>query len=199
MKNPTFLCSNPTCNVRLEISPDQIGEKYKCPKCSQYGIVPNPNETTAESQIKPPKPALPASQESLEVKAPEPLPEECLLSNTKEVVARSKSTHQGRKFNLFMDFMTFKIMITPVIIKIGFGMLFVFTFLAIISQLFLKRGVPTSSDLIYLTMYEIPSSSNFILKTITLLVFLTIFRIFCEFLVVLFCINGKISDLQKNQ
>ena len=42
MENTSFPCPNPNCNVVLELPSENIGQKYKCPKCNQYGIVPTP-------------------------------------------------------------------------------------------------------------------------------------------------------------
>lgn len=51
MENTSFPCPNPNCNVVLEIPSEKIGQKYKCPKCNQYGIVPTPIQIPVEEKL----------------------------------------------------------------------------------------------------------------------------------------------------
>lgn len=197
------------CSQKISIAGKYIGMHIKCPACQADLMVPNPNGTSTVTEVKHQRPVPPPEpQSSFQIKPPEPLPEESYevyerpRLEPKGEVTSNLSVRKEYQGNLFMDFMSFKIMITPVLIKIMFGFVLLISALAIIGMLFPEgsssHGGSVKNDMLF-RVATAPAYVTFIFKTIGVLVFLMFVRIFCEFMIVLFCINGKISDLQNNQ
>lgn len=219
------------CGQKLEFTEDLIGESVECPQCGRQLTVSLPRDSFRANvadgiQIRPPiserasmpPPTSPTPDVDRDVSPAKPKLSAPQSSNRKGEGVRknspgmavSKVHRQRRSGNWLVDFVGFRIFITPLLIKIVFAGCVVIALFAIFAAIhpagpgellraISRGGGDGSGSVDPRESMRIISFLGKAARVFGVLMFLMIVRIFLEYLIVIFNINSNLENISDQE